>query len=65
MQDQKLHIPIEKLKNEIKELPVKINSQVSSDLISIMANTGKSQLSPFIKLFWGKEQQKYQHPLNH
>ena len=65
MQDQKLHIPIEKLKNEIKELPVKINSQVSSDLISIMANTGKSQLSPFIKLFGGKEQQKYQHPLNH
>lgn len=31
MQDQKLHIPIEKLKNEIKESPVKINSQVSSD----------------------------------
>ena len=59
MQDQKLHIPIEKLKNEIKEPPVKINSQVSSDLISIMANTGKSQLSPFIKLFGGKEQQKY------
>lgn len=65
MQDQKLHIPIEKLKNEIKEPPVKINSQVSSDLISIMANIEKSQLTPFIKLFWGEEQQKYQHPLNH
>lgn len=55
MQDQKLHIPIEKLKNEIKESPVKINSQVSSDLISIMANIEKSQLTPFIKLFWGEE----------
>ena len=37
---------------------MKIDDGISTDLIKIMSNVDKSEVSPFMKFFW-EEQQKY------
>ena len=41
----------------MKESLIKVNSELSSDLISFMASTEESEVSPFMNLW--EEQEKY------
>ena len=46
------------LQQEISKSSMKVDDGLSADLIKIMSNVDKSEVSPFMKFFW-EEQQKY------
>ena len=46
------------MKEEIIQNSLKVDDNISNDLISIMSGADKSRIPPFMKLFW-EEQQKY------
>ena len=48
---------IQNLQNEISQSYMKVDDGLSADLIKIMSNLDRSEVSPYIKFFW-KEQQK-------
>ena len=49
---------IQNLQHKISKLSMKVDDGLNVDLIKIMSNVDKSEVSPFMKFFW-KEQQKY------
>ena len=49
---------IQNLQHEISKSSMRIDDGLSADLIKIMSNADKSEVSPFMKFFW-EEQQKY------
>ena len=49
---------MQNIQHEISKSPVKVDDGLSADLIKIMSNADKSEVSPFMKSSW-EEQQKY------
>ena len=49
---------IQNLQHEISKSSMKVDDGLSADLIKIMSNAEKSEVSPFMKFFW-EEQKKY------
>ena len=49
---------IQNLQHKISKSSMKIDDGLSADLIKIMSNADKSEVSPFMNFFW-EEQQKY------
>ena len=49
---------IQILQHKISKSSMKTDDGLSADLIKIVSNADKSEVSPFIKFFW-EEQQKY------
>ena len=49
---------IQNIQLEISKSSVKVDDELSADLIKIMSNADKSEVSPFMKFSW-EEQQKY------
>ena len=49
---------IRSLQHKISKSSIKIDDGISTDLIKIMSNVDKSEVSPFMKFFW-EEQQKH------
>ena len=49
---------IQNLQHEISKSSMRTDDGLSADLIKIMSNADKSEVSPFMKFFW-EEQQKY------
>ena len=47
---------IQNLQHEISKSSMKINDGLSADLIKIMSNADKSEVSPFVKFFWEEQQ---------
>ena len=58
IENKQLKIELQKMSDEIAKYSVQIGHNLSNDLVTIMANTDKEQISPFMKMFW-EEQQKY------
>ena len=58
IQNKMLKSEIQNLQHEISKSSMKIDDELSADLIKIMSNGDKSQVSPFMKFFW-EEQQKH------
>ena len=49
---------LQNLQHEISKPYIKSDNRLSANLIKIMSNADKSEVSPFMKFFW-EEQQKY------
>ena len=58
IENKMLKSEIQNLQHEISKSSMKIDDGLSVDLIKIMSNADKSEVSPFMKFFW-EEQQKY------
>ena len=58
IENKMLKSEIQNLQHEISKSSRKIDNGLSADLIKIMSNADKSEVSPFMKFFW-EEQQKY------
>ena len=58
IENKKLKSEIQNLQHEISKSSMKVDDRLSADLIKIMSNGDKSEVFPFMKLFW-EEQQKY------
>ena len=49
---------MQNIQHEISKPSVKVDDGLNADLIKIMSNAGKSEVSPFMKFSW-EEKQKY------
>ena len=49
---------IDELQSEIKKPSMEVSAELGDDMVKIMSGAHQSKISPFIKLFWEK-QQKY------
>ena len=49
---------MQNIQHEISKSSVKVDDGLNADLIKIMSNAGKSEVSPFMKFSW-EEKQKY------
>ena len=58
IENKMLKSEIQNLQHEISKSSMKVDDGLSADLIKIMSNVDKSEVSPFMKFFW-EEQQKY------
>ena len=58
IENKMLKSEIQNLQHEISKSSMRIDDGLSADLIKIMSNADKSEVSPFMKFFW-EEQQKY------
>ena len=58
IENKMLKSEIQNLQHKISKSSMKIDDGLSADLIKIMSNADKSEVSPFMKFFW-EEQQKY------
>ena len=58
IENKMLKSEIQNLQNEISKSSMKVDDGLSADLIKIMSNAEKSEVSPFMKFFW-EEQKKY------
>ena len=58
IENKMLKSEIQNLQHEISKSSMKIDDGLSVDLIKIMSNVDKSEVSPFMNFFW-EEQQKY------
>ena len=58
IENKMLKSEIQNLQHEISKSSMRIDDGLSADLIKIMSNAEKSEVSPFMKFFW-EEQQKY------
>ena len=56
IENKMLKSEIQNLQNEISKSSMKVDDGLSADLIKIMSNAEKSEVSPFMKFFW--EEQK-------
>ena len=56
IENKMLKSEIQNLQHEISKSSMKVDDGLSADLIKIMSNAEKSEVSPFMKLFW--EEQK-------
>ena len=58
IENKMLKSEIQNLQNEISKSSMKVDDGLSADLIKIMPNAEKSEVSPLMKFFW-EEQKKY------
>ena len=49
---------MQNIQHEISKSSMKVDDGLNADLIKIMSNAGKSEVSPFMKFSW-EEKQKY------
>ena len=49
---------MQNIQHEISKSSAKVDDGLNADLIKIMSNAGKSEVSPFMKFSW-EEKQKY------
>ena len=58
MKDKELKMQFGQLQKEISKASLPVSADLSNDFKSIIFETDKRKISPFMELFW-EEQQKY------
>ena len=56
IENKMLKSEIQNLQHEISKSSMKIDDGLSVDLIKIMSNVDKSEVSPFMNFFWEEQQ---------